>query len=181
MEWNLWLVFFVLHKLLFQALLVPLVHHQKHFKHFSTVSFIVRFILRPTVINKHIICYVLPRKYSTWSIRRTGCSSKFHIVTFIISSSNTSYLPPSVQQTATSNETNSWNPQWINRVCWYMIIHIHIHHFKATDLSYVRVAITFVSSFVSLLERRIKLSVQLEIAKRELIFWEERKKWRNNF
>jgi hypothetical protein len=51
-----------------------------------------------------------------------------------------------------------------------------IHHFKATDLSYIRIPITFVSSFIPLLERRIKPPVQLEIAKRKLRFREERKK-----
>jgi len=51
-----------------------------------------------------------------------------------------------------------------------------IHHFKATDLSYVMIAITFVSCFISLLERHIKLSVQLETAKRKPRFREERKK-----
>ena len=40
-----------------------------------------------------------------------------------------------------------------------------IHNFIATELSYVRIAITFVSSFISLLERHIKPPVQLEIAK----------------
>jgi hypothetical protein len=40
-----------------------------------------------------------------------------------------------------------------------------IHHFKATELSYVRISITFVSSFISFLERCIKPSVQLEISK----------------
>jgi hypothetical protein len=50
-----------------------------------------------------------------------------------------------------------------------------IHYFKATDLSYVTVAIKFVSSLISLLERCIKPSVQLEIAKRKLRFQEERK------
>ena len=51
-----------------------------------------------------------------------------------------------------------------------------IHHFIATELSYVRIEITFVSSFISVLERHIKPSVQLEIAKRKPRFREERKK-----
>jgi hypothetical protein len=51
-----------------------------------------------------------------------------------------------------------------------------IHHLKATDLPYVRIPITLVSSFISLLERRIKPPVQLEIVKRKLRFREERKK-----
>src|SRR5215475_10444468 len=50
-----------------------------------------------------------------------------------------------------------------------------VHHFIATELSYVRIAITFVSSFISLLERHIKPSVQLEITKRKPRFREERK------
>src|SRR5215510_13408734 len=50
-----------------------------------------------------------------------------------------------------------------------------IHHLIATELSYVRIAITFVSSFISLLERHTKPSVQLEIAKRKPRFREERK------
>jgi len=40
-----------------------------------------------------------------------------------------------------------------------------IHHLKATELSYVTITITFVSWFVSLLEKHIKPSVQLETAK----------------
>jgi hypothetical protein len=50
-----------------------------------------------------------------------------------------------------------------------------IHHFKATDLSYVMIVITFVSCFISLLERHTKPSLQLETAKRKPSFREERK------
>jgi len=50
-----------------------------------------------------------------------------------------------------------------------------IYHFKATDLSYVLIAITFVSCFITLLERHIKPSVQLETAKRKPRFREEKK------
>jgi len=66
---------------------------------------------------------------------------------------------------------------------WNFLQHIgqlHIQgtasfHFKATDLSYVLIAITFISCFISLLEKHIKQSVQLETAKRKPRFWEERK------
>jgi len=47
---------------------------------------------------------------------------------------------------------------------------------KATDLSYVTITITFVSCFISFLERHIKPSVQLETAKRKPGVPEERKK-----
>ena len=56
-----------------------------------------------------------------------------------------------------------------------------VHHLKATDLSYVTITITFISCFISLLERHIKPSVQLETAKSKPRFREERKKRRNNF
>jgi hypothetical protein len=42
-------------------------------------------------------------------------------------------------------------------------------NFKATELSCVKIAITFVSSFISFLERCIKESVQLEIAKKKIL------------
>ena len=42
-----------------------------------------------------------------------------------------------------------------------------IHHFRATDLSYLATAIKFGFKLLSFIERRIKLSVQLEIAKRK--------------
>ena len=53
---------------------------KKHFKHFSTVSFILGFILRPTFINKlfplpYRICHVFPHKCSTQSTNRAGCSA----------------------------------------------------------------------------------------------------------
>jgi len=50
-----------------------------------------------------------------------------------------------------------------------------IHHLKATDLSYVLIAIIFVSCFISMLERHIKRSVQIETAKRNPRFRGERK------
>jgi hypothetical protein len=40
-----------------------------------------------------------------------------------------------------------------------------VYHLKATDLSYVLIAITFVSYFISLLERHTNWSVQIEMAK----------------
>jgi hypothetical protein len=51
-----------------------------------------------------------------------------------------------------------------------------IHHFKATELSCVRIVITFVSSFISFLDIRIKLSVQLEVAKKKNPEFERRGK-----
>jgi hypothetical protein len=51
-----------------------------------------------------------------------------------------------------------------------------IHHFKATDLSYVMIAITFVSNFISSFLRHIKPPMKLENAKRKPKFREERKK-----
>ena len=50
-----------------------------------------------------------------------------------------------------------------------------IHHFKATDLSYVMIAITFVSHFISSFQRPIKLPVKLGTAKRKPKLREERK------
>jgi hypothetical protein len=44
-----------------------------------------------------------------------------------------------------------------------------IHHFQATELSCVRIAITFVSNFISFLERCTKPSVQLENAKKKTL------------
>jgi hypothetical protein len=41
-----------------------------------------------------------------------------------------------------------------------------IHHFKATDISYMMIAITFVSYFISSFQRRIKPPVKLGTAKR---------------
>jgi hypothetical protein len=97
MEWKFWLVFFVLLKCLFHALLVQPVRHQKHLDRFSTVSFIFVFILRPIVIKTlfplpYIICHVLSRKYSTRSTTRTGCCSKLYIVTFVITTFRNNYL-----------------------------------------------------------------------------------------
>jgi hypothetical protein len=85
---------FVLHKYLFHALFVPLVNQKEHFEHFSTVNFILGFILRPTVINKlfplpYIFCHILSHKYSIW---RTGHSSKLHFVIFIFAAFHTNYL-----------------------------------------------------------------------------------------
>ena len=42
-----------------------------------------------------------------------------------------------------------------------------IHHFKATDLSYVMIAITFVSYLISSFQRPIKPPVKLGTAKRK--------------
>jgi hypothetical protein len=50
-----------------------------------------------------------------------------------------------------------------------------MHHLKATELNYVTIVITFVSSFISLLERHIKPSAQLEMTKRKPRFREEKK------
>jgi uncharacterized Fe-S cluster protein YjdI len=50
-----------------------------------------------------------------------------------------------------------------------------IHRFKATELSYVMIVVTFVSSFISFLERCIEPSVQLENANRKPWLREERK------
>jgi hypothetical protein len=44
-----------------------------------------------------------------------------------------------------------------------------IHHFRATELGCVRIAVTFISSSISFLERCIKLSVQLENAKKKTL------------
>jgi hypothetical protein len=51
-----------------------------------------------------------------------------------------------------------------------------IHHFKATDLSYVLIAITFVSYFISSFQRCIRPPMKLETAKRKPKIREERKK-----
>jgi hypothetical protein len=51
-----------------------------------------------------------------------------------------------------------------------------IHHFKATDLSYVVIAITFVSYFISSFQRPIRLPMKLETTKRKPKIREERKK-----
>jgi hypothetical protein len=51
-----------------------------------------------------------------------------------------------------------------------------IHHFKATDLSYVMIAITFVSYFISSFQRPIKPPFKLGTAKRKPKIREERKK-----
>ena len=42
-----------------------------------------------------------------------------------------------------------------------------IHHFKATDLTYVMIAITFVSYFISSFQRPIKSPVKIGTAKRK--------------
>jgi hypothetical protein len=42
-----------------------------------------------------------------------------------------------------------------------------IHHFKATDLSYMMIAITFISYFISSFQRPIKPPMKLETAKRK--------------
>jgi hypothetical protein len=42
-----------------------------------------------------------------------------------------------------------------------------IHHFKATDLSYVTIAITFVSYFISSFQRRIKSAVEIRDGKKK--------------
>jgi hypothetical protein len=51
-----------------------------------------------------------------------------------------------------------------------------IHHFKATDLSYVLITVTLVSYFISSFQRRIRLPMKLENAKRKPKLREERKK-----
>jgi hypothetical protein len=51
-----------------------------------------------------------------------------------------------------------------------------IHHFKATDVSYVMIGITVISYFISSFQRRISLPVKLETAKRKHKIREERKK-----
>jgi hypothetical protein len=51
-----------------------------------------------------------------------------------------------------------------------------IHHFKAIDLSYVMIAITFVSILISLFHRHIKPPVKLGTAKIKPKLREERKK-----
>jgi hypothetical protein len=51
-----------------------------------------------------------------------------------------------------------------------------IHHFKATDPSYVTIAIAFVPYFISLFQRPIKPPVKLGTAKRKPKFREEIKK-----
>jgi hypothetical protein len=62
--------------------------NRKHFEHFSTVSFILGFILRTTITNKlfplpYIVCHILPCKHCTWSIRRSGCCKTLHNVTSV--------------------------------------------------------------------------------------------------
>jgi hypothetical protein len=51
-----------------------------------------------------------------------------------------------------------------------------IHHFKATDISYVTISITFVSYSISLFQRPIKPPMKLDSAKRKPELREERKK-----
>jgi hypothetical protein len=51
-----------------------------------------------------------------------------------------------------------------------------IHHFSATDLSYMMIAITFISYFISSFQRPIKLLMKLGTANRKPKFREERKK-----
>jgi hypothetical protein len=55
-----------------------------------------------------------------------------------------------------------------------------IHHFKATDLSYVVIAIIFVSYFISSFQRPIRRPMKLETTKRKPKLQEERKKLSNN-
>jgi hypothetical protein len=50
-----------------------------------------------------------------------------------------------------------------------------IHHFKATDLSYVIIAITFISYFISSFQRPIKPPVKLGIAERKPKLLERKK------
>jgi hypothetical protein len=54
------------------------------------------------------------------------------------------------------------------------------HHFKATHLRYVMIAITFVSYFISSFQRPIKPPVKLGTAKIKPKLREERKKLSNN-
>jgi hypothetical protein len=92
-----------------------------------------------------------------------------------ISSSNEHFLLTAVIETVCYfNETKLLILQCINSL--FKNEGDVIHHFKAKDLSYVSIAITFVSNFISLLERRIIPPVQLEVAKRKPRFREERKK-----
>ena len=51
-----------------------------------------------------------------------------------------------------------------------------IHHFKATDLSYVIIAKTIVSYLISSFQRPIKPPVKLRTAKRKPKLQEKRKK-----
>jgi hypothetical protein len=83
-------------------------------------------------------------------------------------------MPISLEQTAASNKNKTLKqPEETNSLLIYE--GNVIHHLKATDLSYMTITITFISCFISLLERHIKLSVQLENAKRKPRFREERK------
>jgi hypothetical protein len=56
-----------------------------------------------------------------------------------------------------------------------------MHHFKATELSCVRIAIRFVSSLKFLLRDMQNMSVQLEIAKKKPLDSRGEKKRRNHF
>jgi len=87
-------------------------------------------------------------------------------------------LTSSLQQTAASKETKT---QISREETNSLLIYEGdvIHHFKATDLSYVTIVITFVSYFISSFQRRIKPAMKLGTAKRKPKLWEERKKWSN--
>ena len=51
-----------------------------------------------------------------------------------------------------------------------------IHHFKARDLSYVTIAITFVSYFISSFHRRTKPAVEIRDGEKENPNFERREK-----
>ena len=79
----------------------------------------------------------------------------------------------SLEHTAASNENKTLKQPWRNSLLIYE--GDVMHPLKATDLIYVTITITLISCFISLLERHIKRSVQLETAKRNGRFREERK------
>jgi hypothetical protein len=70
-----------------------------------------------------------------------------------------------VQQTATSNKTNTQNTQRINKVSIYE--GDFIHHFKATDLSCVWIAITFCFKFHFLLRETHKAACEIRDCKKK--------------
>jgi hypothetical protein len=72
---------------------------------------------------------------------------------------------PSLQQTAASYETKTPNQPQRNSLLIYE--GDVIHHFKATELRYVMIAITFVSYFISSFQRPYKAACEIRDCKKK--------------
>ena len=115
------------------------------------MSFVLGFILRPTVIKKnfplpYIICHVLPCKCSTRSTRRTGCSSTLYIRHFQLSLYSETITSPTFKSSVPLESSSSLELLWSEAVSsskkLYSILssnkHFLLDAITATECSFER-------------------------------------------